>query len=207
MYRKTGWVLCGWGLALVAMACGDQNTRPFGSPPDYNGVVRGTPVQSEHDDHAGHDHGPATSLPLPETGQNSEAELTRDSQSLEPEARALFEEAFRVSFTTDRTHRDYPTARGNFQALIDADPEFAPAWRGLGYALFNLGDAAGALSAYQRAVLIDDAYGEAHYALSFLYVMTDLEAGRPHFERAMELGVPDERSLGDRFYGTPVDAR
>ena len=46
----------------------------------------------------------------------------------------------------------------------------------------------------------DPDYGEAHYALSFMLTQSDLERGRRHFERAMQLGVPDERNLRGQFY-------
>ena len=43
---------------------------------------------------------------------------------------------------------------------------------------------------------------EAHYALAFLYAMNDRETGADHFWRAMELAVPDERGLAEKYYGT-----
>jgi Tfp pilus assembly protein PilF len=58
----------------------------------------------------------------------------------------------------------------------------------------------GATQHYEKAVELDPDYGEAHYALSFMLTQFDVERGRKHFKKAMELGIPDERNLGPRFY-------
>jgi hypothetical protein len=57
------------------------------------------------------------------------------------------------------------------------------------------------LAAYRKAVALDPDYGEAHYALSFTLAISDLAAGKVHFDRAMALGVPDTRDLRGQFYG------
>jgi hypothetical protein len=62
----------------------------------------------------------------------------------------------------------------------------------------------GATEWYRKAVALDPDYGEAHYALSFMLTQFDMAEGRTHFERAMALGVPDERDLGGKFY-PPMD--
>jgi len=53
----------------------------------------------------------------------------------------------------------------------------------------------------QMAIELKPDYGEAHYALAFMYAMNDLDVGRQHFRRAMELGIEDEHALGGQFYG------
>jgi tetratricopeptide (TPR) repeat protein len=57
-----------------------------------------------------------------------------------------------------------------------------------------------AMANYQKAIELKPDYGEAHYALAFMYAMSDLEKGREHLKRALELGVADERNLVDNFY-------
>jgi Tfp pilus assembly protein PilF len=83
---------------------------------------------------------------------------------------------------------------------VTGNPGFAPGYRVLGYAYLNTGKQSQALNAYRKAVDIDPNYGEAHYALAFMYAMGDLAAGTEHFRKAMDLGIPDERDLGSRFY-------
>jgi TPR repeat protein len=61
----------------------------------------------------------------------------------------------------------------------------------------------GALADYKKAVELKPDYGEAHYALAFMYAMGDREKGVEHFKKAMALGVPDERNLGEKFYSNP----
>ena len=56
-----------------------------------------------------------------------------------------------------------------------------------------------------KAIELKPDYGEAHYALSFMCAMdpsnqANMAKGAEHFKRAMELGVEDERNLGQRFY-------
>ncbi len=53
---------------------------------------------------------------------------------------------------------------------------------------------------YQKAIALDAEYGEAHCALAFMYGMKDPAKGKLHFRKAMELGVPDGRGIGHRFY-------
>ena len=202
-------------LELTLSAC-DKNTREFGTPA----------AQESHEYHESHGTGTAADphagigsfaspseaaegvandghdVPLRAEGQSSVVEMRRDLARLpEGELRERFDHGFRACFTSDSSKRDYPAAAREFEAILDAEPEFGPAWRGLGYARFNIGfDVDGAMQAYLKAVEVDPEYGEAHYALSFMYVMSDIEKGRPHFERALALGVADERRLGEQFY-------
>lgn len=141
-------------------------------------------------------------LALKLEGIGSRAELQRAAARIEdPELRATFEAGFRSCFVYDRAQRNYALAAEATAAVVERIPDFAPAYRVLAYARLNSGsDMAGVTSLYERAVELDPDYGEAHYALAFMLTQSDPEQGRRHFERARELGVPDERGLRERFY-------
>jgi len=141
-------------------------------------------------------------LPLKLTGINSVEELKMGmAYAKNDEARTLYEEGFRKTFTADPAKRDYQGAEADLKKAIELEPGYAPAYRALGYAQFNMGfNVQAALDNYKKAVEIDPNYGEAHYALAFMYAMNDLDKGAEHFKKAMELGVKDERNLGERFY-------
>ncbi len=141
-------------------------------------------------------------LPLKLTGLSSVKEMEAGKKAAtDKEAAKLFEQGFRKTFTADGSRRDYPGAVQDLQQAIRIDPNYAQAYRALGYAEFNIGfNVDAAMQNYTKAVQLDPDYGEAHYALAFMYAMSDLERGRVHYEKAMQLGVPDERNLGERFY-------
>lgn len=140
-------------------------------------------------------------LPLKLTGLNSVEELNRARAPLpDAESRQLFEEAFRQTFTADPAGRNYGEAANKFHQVLQKHPKSAEAYRGLGYAVFNQGQPQQALEYYLKAIEISPNYGEAHYAVAFLYAMGDTSQGRQHYQKAMELGIPDERKLGERFY-------
>ncbi|HEX7877949.1 MAG TPA: tetratricopeptide repeat protein, partial [Candidatus Eisenbacteria bacterium] len=125
----------------------------------------------------------------------------RDKPRLDtPELQNDFETAFRYTFAARLGQRNYPEAIRLTHKLVTERLGFAPAYRVLGYALFNIDRATDALAAYQRAVSLDPDYGEAHYALALMFAMGDKAAGREHFRRAMELGIKDERQLEQQFY-------
>jgi tetratricopeptide (TPR) repeat protein len=136
------------------------------------------------------------------TGIGSKAELDRALAKIDdPEARSQFEMGFRACFVRDSGLRQYRQALSAMESVLQRMPDFAPAYRVQAYAKLNTGfDMAGATELYEKAVEADPEYGEAHYALSFMLTQFDPERGREHFERAMELGVEDERNLGEQFY-------
>jgi tetratricopeptide (TPR) repeat protein len=141
-------------------------------------------------------------LPLKLSGLNSVEELKSGMAATKNEQAAkLFEEGFRKTFTADNSKRDYAGAATDLKRAIALDPKYAQAYRALGYAEFNMGfNVDAAMTDYQKAIDLDPNYGEAQYAIAFMYAMTDREKGADHFKKAMELGVPDERHLGERFY-------
>ncbi len=147
-------------------------------------------------------------VPLKQTGLGSASELQRELRKLSnATAAATFETAFRQTFTTDKSQRDYATARIALADFIMANPTFAPAYRTLAYAEFNLNpaDPAASLAEYDKAVALEPEYGEAHYAIAFMCAATgEREKGAAHFRKAMQLGVPDERNIGANFYADVI---
>lgn len=140
-------------------------------------------------------------LPLKLTGLASVEDMNKGLAKLpDSESRQLFEEAYRLTFTVQASGRNYAQAEAKFRQVLQKHKKSVESYRGLGYALFNQGQMEEALQSYQRAIDIEDTYGEAHYALAFLYAMADPARGKKHYEKAMKLGVPDERKLGERFY-------
>ena len=146
-----------------------------------------------------------SAMPLRLKGLNSVEELEKgNAMTKNAEARKAFESGFRKTFTADPSKRDYPGASQDLETALGLDPTFAAAYRARGYAKFNMGmNVDEALADYMKAVELRPDYGEAHYALAFMYAMVDREKGAVHFKRAMELGVPDERNLKEKFYPNP----
>lgn len=196
-------------LIVVALGCGGRKlpetkqdqaqSLPDGHPPvDGSG---GAPMMGSLGSDGPTDDNP---LPLKLTGINSVEELKKGiAFPKNEEARKLYEEGYRKTFTADPAKRDYVGAEADLKKAIELEPGYAHAYRALGYAQFNMGfNVQAALDNYMKAVEIDPNYGEAHYALAFMYAMNDLPKGAEHFKKAMELGVQDERNLGERFYKT-----
>lgn len=147
-------------------------------------------------------------LPLKLTGLGSATELKHELPKLaDPAAARDFERAFRLTFTSDRTKRGYAEASELCQKLVTSHPKFAPAYRTLGYAEFNMDpmNVTPSLRLYEKAAELDPEYGEAHYAIAFLYTTMDLQRGAEHYKKAMALGVPDERNIGPRFYASSIE--
>lgn len=171
-----------------------------------------TPAAESSDPHAGLNMGGGAlgssgptdehALPLKLTGLNSAAELKAGMEATQnEEARTFYEAGFRKTFTADAAKRDYAGAVRDLEHAISLDGHYAEAYRALGYAKFNQGfNVDGAMGDYLKAVELKPSYGEAHYALAFMYAMGDREKGAVHFNKAMELGIPDERDLKTKFY-------
>ena len=198
-------------LSMVVAGCGggklpestekEKAALPEGHPPveGGGGMAGGLGDAGPTDENA---------LPLRLQGLSSVQELEKGKTMTEnEEARQAFESGFRKTFTADAQKRDYTGATQDLDRALGLDPNFAAAYRARGYAKFNLGfNVPDALSDYLKAVELRPDYGEAHYALAFMYAMPgqgDIQKGAVHFERAMELGIPDERSLKEKFYSNP----
>ena len=143
-------------------------------------------------------------IPLKTTGLGSAAELTREVAKLQDaRAAAHFEQAFRLTFTSDPAKRNYHEAEQLLASVMEARPDFAPAYRVRGYAKFNMNpmEPAASLADYEKAAELDPKYGEAHYAIAFMCAATgERDKGIDHYRKAMELGVEDERNIGKQFY-------
>ncbi len=142
-------------------------------------------------------------IPLKLTGIGSAAELERAYAKLQdPALRKSLEKGFRYTFSPKTQFRDRAAAKEEFEKVIAGDASCAAAYRGLAYVLFDTGQAEASVASYRKALQLDPEYGEAHYALSFILAAAPDQhaAGLEHFKRAMALGVPDERKLGERFY-------
>ncbi len=169
-------------------------------PPDTKPDIE--QIADAHD----HDHDGTAPLAIDATGlpldARLEAELTRALSSLDdPTSKALFTEAFKLTFTTDRGARNFAAARARFEEVLQAHPDHAPCYRGLAYAEFNTTlSFPNTIALYERAVELDADYGEAHYALAFMLGSIDADRGRMHFDRAMSLGVPDAQDLRGQYY-------
>jgi hypothetical protein len=140
-------------------------------------------------------------MPLPLTGPGSVDELNRRlTKVTNPAIKTSLEQAFRLTFTLDRSKRNPAQAKTLLAPIVDDAVSGATASRILGYVAVSQGfDFPGAMKHYGAAVAKDADYGEAHYALAFMHVRGDKTAGKQHFMRALALGVPDTRGIA-RFY-------
>lgn len=215
------------GALLVAGACSKKQPPEttaggtVGQPPAAGQPAdphAGADPHSGLDPHAGMGMGMQTpgptdgeAVPLKLTGVGSAAELQREKAKLTDEAARLdFERAFRLTFTTERSLRDYARAHDLLQPILQAHSDFPGAHRTLGYVVFSLDPTRmdDALRHYNRAVELEPDYGEAHYAIAFMHAAReDRSEGLQHYKKAMELGVPDERNIGENFYGDLLRAQ
>jgi Tfp pilus assembly protein PilF len=138
------------------------------------------------------------------TGVGSKAEMDKALKDIEgDDAKKKFEAAFRWTFAVDKTKRDVEKARANYEDILRTQPKAAPCYRGLAYAALSRGfDIDGAVVAYKKALEVKPDYAEVHYALAFLFAGSDLDKGRDHLKKALELGMPDEQGL-KKVYNLP----
>jgi len=59
---------------------------------------------------------------------------------------------------------DPAAAEKCFQAAVDRDPNYSAAWKALGKALNEAGDAAGAVAAYEQGIAVAEARGDVQAA-------------------------------------------
>jgi Tfp pilus assembly protein PilF len=69
-----------------------------------------------------------------------------------------------------------PAAAGNcFRAAVDRDPAYSAAWKALGKALAEAGDAPGARSAYERGIAVAETRGDVQAAKEMKVFLKRLE--------------------------------
>ena len=87
-------------------------------------------------------------VPLKASGLSSAGELRRDLSGLDAaELKKAYDWAFRRAFSSKVALRNYPEAIRMVNRIITERPAYAPAYRVLGYSLFNTGRASEALAA------------------------------------------------------------
>lgn len=217
--RSSTMTVLGGALFLVAGCGGKQAPLPgaeSGGAPPQGGLSKEAAIAVPGAEPSGSHPGPGSSspsavaveietgvpIPLKMTGIGSKQELDHALAGLDdPQARARFEEGFRLCFSNDRSLRRFVDAVPAMEEVLAKKPGFAPAYRVLAYAHFNINfDMEKATDYYEKAVATDPNYGEAHYALAFMLTQSDTSRARVHFDRAMALGVPDERNLKEQFF-------
>jgi tetratricopeptide (TPR) repeat protein len=136
-------------------------------------------------------------------GHTSLAQMKADALRLHagPE-RGRYEQAYRMTFCNDKSKRDPQTAMQLYKQILQEHPEFAPAYRGVAYLFVDNGfQLDKAVEWYKRSVETDANYALGHYGLAFMLpAMGRADEGFGHFQKAMALGLGDERGLKKRFY-------
>ena len=179
-----------------------QKRMPPGHPPMGGAAMKGkAPARGPFmRGPAGPSDGHA--LPL-ETGPHSpSADMTAGKEKIQEEdLRKSFEDAFRKTFTQDRTLRDYNGAETLLTGVLAKYPKHPQSLRTMGYVAVNQGfNVKKAMDFYQQSVQADDQYGPGHYALAFMYARGDRNIGAEHYKKAISLGLPDTRQIGKSFY-------
>src|ERR1019366_2953356 len=84
--------------------------------------------------------------------------------------------------------KDFPGAVKALQAVVAAQPDLAPAWFNLGFALTAVHQPADAIKAYQKALEIKPDLFEARLNLGILYLEgKQPQAALEHLEKATTL--------------------
>jgi hypothetical protein len=149
---------------------------------------------------------PHEGKPLPEVAGGDVGhlqDLERGLQSIsDATTQAVFDEAFRLTFSKDKTLRSYGEAKVLFDTVLKTMKTHPQTLRGLGYIAVNQGMQLGrAMAFYRAAIKADKNYGDAHYGLAFLYGTMEPAKGIGHYRQAMALGIKDTRNLKGKFYG------
>lgn len=141
---------------------------------------------------------------LPMTGHNSVTQMKVELAGLPEADRAAYEQAYRLTFASNKDQRSPGQARQLFSQLIDKHPKFGPAYRGVAYTYVDDGfQVQQAIAWYEKGVAADPDYGLAHYGLAFMLgAFNETQRGYEHFQQAMKLGVEDERNLKSKFYAS-----
>lgn len=127
-----------------------------------------------------------------------------------PEAKAINPEAYALylqgeHFYERRTEEAIEKAVDAFQAALELEPEYAPAWEALGATYFMQAGwyrdthegTALARAATERALALDDSFAEAHATMGWirLYYDWDWQGANEAMQRALALGPGNVESL------------
>lgn len=213
--KKQYLVICGIACLLLAVSCkqspptnANKKTTPNSNTPNEFKSLNPTSQPTKTLRFGG----------LRATGINSVASMKADLKGISDKAfRMKYNQAFRLIFAREPKLRNYAVAGKLFQQLIKDRPNFAPAYRGMGYVVFNTTFNWKQTNFwYRKALAKDPKHGESHYALAFMLGAqammakrkgkTDeatkiLAEGKQHYEMAIKLGLPDSRRLGMRYFG------
>ncbi|MCA9522763.1 MAG: hypothetical protein KC609_17435 [Myxococcales bacterium] len=222
MKRETHrFLVCCLSVALFAGCSKEPPTQAPYYLPGGRKVTKGslTPNPHVHSQTNNLSPGPVDmgSIPLKAIGLGSKKTLDAELRGLsDAKAKKQYEEAFRLTFTSDRKKRNYRRARVLYEMVIKVAPKFAPAYRGIGYTVFSTTlNFAASNEWYKKAIAIDPTHGESHYAIAFIYgaemmgaqrkndlteARRKFDLGKKHLEIAIKQGVPDERGLMQRFF-------
>ena len=82
----------------------------------------------------------------------------------------------------------YAAAQADYEAVLELDPEYAPALTNLGVVAYQTRDLERAVSLFQQALAIDPGDTDTRYQLGAAYLNMDKrDAARQEFERALEM--------------------
>lgn len=159
---------------------------------------------SLRDPHTDHNHPPSEEKPGSRFGLSPSRQLEARQWMVNisvPEIQEAVFVAFISLFHDDKSKRNGPLAKEKLDFILQKDPQNAVAYRLLGYYHIDNGFRIDeALENYRKAIEIAPDYGDAHYALAFTLVTSDLKLAEKHFVRALELGVEDERELAKKYF-------
>lgn len=199
-------------LALASAGCPDKRpgtttvfeNLPPKSRPAAQGPARGPfqrgPFQSGGASNAAVEEN--VPMPLRLEGHNSVASMNKEKTRLHDGEQQKFELAYRLTYSEDKSKRDYQEAQRLYREVLGHHSDFGPAYRGIAYTFVANGfQMEEAIQWYRKAVEADPSYGLAPYGLAFMLGgMNQIEEGYRHFQTAMKLGVKDERNLKTRFF-------
>jgi len=99
--------------------------------------------------------------------------------------------------------KDFDEAAAEFQRVLDAEPENIAALNGLSVVYGHDKQVDEAIALATKITGLAPEYGPAHYNLAWWYAdeKEDGAAAKPHYEKALSLGMPEEKKIQKRIDG------